>query len=97
MHLPRITIQRLMIVVFAAAIWLTVARNDIPCTPIAPFLAFLYLCAAVGSLAARWQGRRWQSGLLLGLFLGPIGVIAAASNRIPDESANHGRNPIKSS
>jgi hypothetical protein len=73
-----------MLVVFAAAVWLTVARYDSPCTPLAPILALLYLCGTIGSYAARWQGRRWQTGLLLGLFLGPIGVIVAASNRIPD-------------
>ena len=75
MRPPRMTIGRLMVVVLAAAVWLTVARNDLPCTPLAPVLALLYLCGGLGSYAARWQGRPWRTGLLLGLLLGPIGVI----------------------
>ena len=85
MHLPRITIGRLMIVVFAAAVWLAVAKSDSPCTPFAPILAVLYFCGVLGSYAARWQGRLWQTGLILGLLLGPLGVIAAASNRVPED------------
>ncbi len=79
------TIARLMIAVFAAAVWLALWKLDDPCTPMAPIVALLYLCGLIGIYAARWQGRRWQTGLWLGLLLGPIGVIFAASNRVPDK------------
>lgn len=78
------TIGRLMVIVLAAAFWFAVARFDSPCTPVAPFLGLLYFCGVLGGFAARWKGRRWKTGLLLGLLLGPFGVILAGSNRIPD-------------
>lgn len=84
MRPPRVTIGRMMGVVAAAAVWLTVAINDSPCTPLAPVLAVLYVCGALGGVAARWRGRRWQSGLVLGLVLGPLGVLVAASNPVPE-------------
>src|SRR4051794_4274023 len=72
-----------MVAVLAAAVLFTAVREESPCTPVSPILALLYLCGVLGISGARWQGRRWQTGLWLGLLLGPIGVIVACSNRVP--------------
>jgi hypothetical protein len=78
-------IWHLMVVVVPTAVLLTVSRFDSPCTPVAPILFCLYVCGLLGISGARRRGRRWQTGLWLGLLLGPIGVIVAWSNPIPDD------------
>jgi len=80
-------IWHIMVAVVAAAILLAVARLDDKynrCSPISPLLALSYLCGLLGIRGARWQGRRARTGLVLGLLLGPLGVILACSNRVPD-------------
>lgn len=73
-----------MIAVIAAAVLFTAVRYESPCTPVSPILALLYLCGVLGIDGARRQERRGRTGLLLGLLLGPIGVILACSHRVPD-------------
>jgi hypothetical protein len=73
----------LMLAVAVAGLTLAVARNDDSCTPLAPILAFMELCAFLGILGAKHRGRRWKTGLWLGLFLGPIGLIVAWSHPVP--------------
>jgi hypothetical protein len=80
----RFRIRHFMIAVGLAALWLAVARDDIPCTPLAPVLAFVYLCGGLGAWGARVRGRRVRTGLLVGVLLGPLGVIWAWSNPIPE-------------
>jgi hypothetical protein len=77
-------IWHIMALVGATAVLFTVARFDIPCTPLTPILALLYLCGLLGIQGARWQGKRWHTGLWLGLLLGPLGVILAWSNPVPE-------------
>jgi hypothetical protein len=47
-------------------------------------VATLCFCGFLGIHGARWRGRRWRTGLLLGLLLGPLGVILACFNPIPE-------------
>lgn len=74
-----------MAVVAAAAVFLAVAKYDLSCTPVSPLLIGSYFCGFLGMLGAQKRGRRWRTGLLLGLFLGPIGVIGAWSRPIPED------------
>jgi hypothetical protein len=83
--MSRLRLWHWMVAVIPLACILAVARNDIQCTPISPLLAMLYLCSILGIFGARRTGRSWRRGLLLGLFLGPIGVIIAWSKIGPDE------------
>lgn len=78
-------IWHIMVVVAAAAVLLAGARYDLSSTPVSPILMVAYLCGFLGMLGAQRRGRRWRTGLLLGLFLGPIGVIGAWSRPIPEE------------
>lgn len=100
--MTELRLWHLMIAVIAAAVLFTAVRYESSCTPISPILALLYLCGVLGIYGARWQGRRWQTGLLLGLLLGPLGVILACSNRVPEEwpecesRANNPRDPTES-
>ena len=43
---------------------------------------YLLICAGFGAYASLQKGRPWFEGLAFGLFLGPIGVVAAAC--LPD-------------
>jgi hypothetical protein len=88
------TTRGLMIAVFAAALLSAAIRYESSCTPVSPVLALLYLCCGLGADAARRRGKRWQSGFWLGLILGPIGVILAASNPIPEAHRGDDRNPV---
>ena len=78
-------IWHLMIVVIAAAVFFAAARFESPCTPVSPILFASYVCGLLGILGARRRGRRSRTGLWLGLLLGPLGVIVAWSNPIPDD------------
>ncbi len=80
----RFRIRYFMLALVPLALWLAVAVNDIPCTPIAPALACAYFFGGLGAWGARVQGRRVWTGLLAGLLLGPFGVIWAWSNPIPE-------------
>ena len=79
-------IWHLLVTVVAAAMLFALVRFDGPnsCTPIAPIVAGSYLCAILGLCGARWRGRRAQTGLLLGLLLGPLGIIVACSNPVEE-------------
>jgi hypothetical protein len=79
----RLRIWHIMMAVAAAAVLFTANRFDCSCSPVSPLLAFLYFCGFLGIQGARWRGRRWRTGLLLGLLLGPLGVILAWSNPVP--------------
>lgn len=83
-------IRHLLILVAAAAILFTAVRLDAydSCTPVSPIVILLYLCAVVGLYGARWQGRSGRAGFWLGLVLGPVGVLLAWSNPIPDRRAH---------
>ena len=70
-------IWHIMVVVAAVAVLLAGARYDLSATPVSPILVVAYLCGFLGMMGAQHRGRRWRTGLLLGLFLGPIGVIGA--------------------
>ena len=87
----RLRIWHLMIAVLASAIFLGVARFDQEynwCSPIFPFLAISYLCGLLGFIGARRRGRPGWAGLWAGLLLGPIGLIWACSNPIPERFWN---------
>jgi hypothetical protein len=80
-------IWHLLVLVVAAALLCVAARFDEwqgYCTPITPALAWCYAFGGLGLFGARARGRRASTGLLLGLFLGPIGVLFAWSNPVPD-------------
>jgi hypothetical protein len=77
-------IWHFMVVVAGLAILFTVNRFESRCTPLSPLVAELYVCGYLGIRGARLRGRRWHTGLLFGLLLGPIGVILAYSNPIPE-------------
>jgi hypothetical protein len=77
-------IWHFVIAVLAAAVLSTVARFDCACAPVSPIVTALCFCEFLGIQGARWRGRRWQTDLLLGLLLGPLGVILACSNPIPE-------------
>jgi hypothetical protein len=82
-------IWHVMMAAVAAAVFFAVARFDDDynrCSPLAPFLGLLYICALLGLGGARRTGRRSRTGLLLGLLLGPIGVIVAWSNPIEEDT-----------
>lgn len=79
-----------MALIGATAVLCAVARFDCSCTPVSPVVAVLYFCDFLGIQGARRQGRRWHTGLLLGLLLGPLGVILAWSNPCPERVKNSG-------
>jgi len=81
-------IWHIMTVVAAVAVLLAGTRYDLSSTPVSPVLVVAYLCGFLGMLGAQHRGRRWRTGLLLGLFLGPIGVIGAWWRPV---SAEHSR------
>ncbi len=75
-----------MIFVAAAALMIAALRLDEQntCTPLSPVLAGSYLCMWLSGWGAHVRGRRVRSGVLVGLLLGPLGVIWAWSNPIPE-------------
>ena len=79
----RFRIRHIMLLIAAAALFFAVARDDIPCTPLAPLLLGAYICGGLGAWGARVRGRSVRTGLVVGLLLGPLGVIWAWSNPIP--------------
>lgn len=79
-----------MAVTAAVAVLLAVAKSDSSCTPVSPILLGSYVCGFLGMLGAPRRGRRWRTGLLLGMFLGPIGVIGAWSRPVPEEFLDTG-------
>lgn len=82
--MQRLRIWHIMVAMIPLAIIFAVARYDIPCTPISPVLYLAYVCGFLGIEGARRRGRRWRTGLLLGCLLGPLGVILAWSNPVPE-------------
>jgi hypothetical protein len=81
-------IWHLAVAIAAAAVLFEVARLDAQynqCSPLAPVLATSYFCGVLGMIGARWRERRTRKGLLLGLLLGPLGVIVAFSNPVPPD------------
>jgi hypothetical protein len=87
-------IWHLMVAVAAAALLVTVARIDSSCTP----FALSYLCGVLGLLGARWRGRRARTRLLgLILLLGPLGVLVACSNPVPEGWPETERKPTGAS
>jgi hypothetical protein len=81
-------IWHILVAIIAAATLFAVARLDEEhnsCSPISPILGLSYLCGLLGLSGARWRERRARTGLLLGLLLGPLGVILACSNPVPED------------
>jgi hypothetical protein len=84
---PQFNIRHILIAVAATALLFAVGefdKRDNQCTPLAPVLLVVYLCGAVAAWGARARGRTARAGLWAGLLLGPLGVIWAWSNPIPE-------------
>jgi hypothetical protein len=77
-------IWHILAVVAAVAVFFAALRYESSCTPISHILFWSYLCGGLGLFAARRRGRRWKTGLILGLILGPLGVVIAASKPVPE-------------
>jgi hypothetical protein len=80
-------IWHIMVAVVAVAVLFAVARFDDEynsCTPLSVPLAISYLCGLLGFFLARLRGPRGRTGLYLGLLLGPLGVLIAGSNPLPE-------------
>jgi hypothetical protein len=91
-------IWHLAVAIAAAAVLFEVARLDAlynQCSPLAPILATSYFCGVLGMIGARWRGRRTRKGLLLGLLLGPLGVIVAFSNPVPPDWPMPGNDDVR--
>jgi hypothetical protein len=85
-------IWHILVAVVAVAVFLAVARFDDEynsCTPLSPLLAISYLCGLIGFYVARLRGRRGRTGLYLGLLLGPLGILIAGSNPLPEGWNKH--------
>jgi hypothetical protein len=84
--MSKLRIWHLMVIVIAAAVLAGAMRVDQvqSCTPLSPLVLLVYLCGALGFYGARLRGRRARTGLLVGMLLGPLGVIWAFSNPIPE-------------
>jgi hypothetical protein len=83
----RFQIRHFMIFVAAAALMIAALRFDEQntCTPLSPVLAGSYLCMWLSGWGAHARGRRVRTGVLVGLLLGPLGVIWAWSNPVPEK------------
>jgi hypothetical protein len=95
--MSRLRLWHLMVAVVAAGVLFAAYRLDDGCTGLAALVTGAYVCAGLAACGGRHTGRRLWGKLLLGLLLGPLGVLVAWSNRVPEGWPESGRRDRRSS
>jgi hypothetical protein len=83
--MSRLRIWHLMFATVAAGVLFAAYSLDDGCSGLSALATIAYICAGLASFWGRDSGRTLRKRLLLGLLLGPFGVIIAWSKIAPDE------------
>ena len=89
----RFRIHHIMMLIAAAALFFAVARDDIPCTPLAPFLLGAYICGGLSAWGARVRGRRrairTDGRVIARATRGDLGVVESDSGEVLGPEERH--------
>jgi hypothetical protein len=83
--MSRLRLWHLMVATAAAGLLFAAYALDDGCSGLSALATIAYVCAGLASFWGRDTGRRLPTRLLLGLLLGPFGVIIAWSKIGPDD------------